>query len=52
MVDTQQYKLEHQNLQILNVMVINLIEDVELLLAKLTMACYVCCINVTVYNTQ
>jgi hypothetical protein len=50
-VDTQQYNLEHQNLQILKVMVIKLIEDVDLLLAKLKITCYVCCINVTVYNT-
>jgi hypothetical protein len=35
MVETQQYNLEQQNLQILKIMVIKLIEDVDLLLAKL-----------------
>jgi len=35
MVEAQQYNLEHQNLQILKIMVIKLIEGVDLLLAKL-----------------
>jgi len=35
MVETQQYNLEHQKLQIWKIMVIKLIEDVDLLLAKL-----------------
>jgi len=35
MVDIQQYNLAHQNLQIQKIMVIKLIEDVDLLLAKL-----------------